>query len=174
MDFQYQAKNAAGGFIEGAIEAPSEDQAILLLHQKELFVLSLHPTDRSLLKRDVLSVFNRPSRKDLIVFTRQLATLIDADTPLLEALTILEHQTEKESFRKVLAVVINKVEGGGALSEALAEHPRIFNAFFVSLIRVGEVSGKLQETLLYLADYLERSAALTAKVRGAVFYPAFV
>ncbi len=174
MEFQYEAKNSQGAHIEGHIEASNEDQAVLLLHQKELLVLSLHPRDKSVLGRDLFSLLQRPSRKDLIIFTRQLATLIDADTPLLESLSILEKQTDKESFRKVLAAVLGSVEGGNALSEAFSQFPHVFNPFFISLIRVGEVSGKMQETLLYLADYLERSAALTSKIRGAVFYPSFV
>lgn len=174
MDFRYQAKNHAGAMVEGNIDAPSEDQAVLLLHQKELYVLSVQPVENTAFKRDIFAWFRKPSRKDLIIFTRQLATLIDADIPLLESLSILEHQTEHESFRKVLVAVIAAVEGGATLSIALSEHEKVFGNFFTSLIRVGEVSGKLQETLLYLADYLERSATLTSKIRGAIFYPAFV
>ena len=174
MDFRYQAKNHGGALVEGSIDAPSEDQAVLLLHQKDLYVLSLQQVENTAFKRDVFSWFRKPSRKDLIIFTRQLSTLIDADIPLLESLPILEHQTEHESFRRVLAGVIAAVEGGATLSIALSEHEKVFGTFFTSLVRVGEVSGKLQETLLYLADYLERSASLTSKIRGAIFYPTFV
>lgn len=174
MNFLYQAKDTGGRHIEGKIEAPSEDQAILLLHQKNLYVLSLLPEDTATIHKDVFAFLHRPSRKDLIIFTRQLATLIDADVPLLESLTILSHQAEKESFRKVIVEVSAAVEGGAALSVALADHENVFDTFFTSLVHVGEVSGKLQETLLYLADYLERSASLNAKIRGAIFYPVFV
>lgn len=174
MDFHYQAKNTGGMMIEGTIDAPSEDQAVLLLHHKDLLVLAVEPIEKGVLARDLFSWFRRPSHKDLVVFTRQLATLIEADIPLLEALVTLEHQAEKDSFRKALIAVRAAVEGGATLSVALAEHDRVFNTFFTSLVRVGEVSGKLQETLLYLADYLERTAALNSKIKGAIFYPAFV
>lgn len=174
MNFFYQAKDAKGLHIEGKIDAPSEDQAILLLHQKGVFVISLGEVESKGLNADMLSFFNKATRKDLIIFTRQLATLIDADVPLLEAFAILAHQTEKESFKKVIIEVQAAVEGGSALSVALADHEEVFDKFFTSLIRVGEVTGKLQDTLLYLADYLERSGALTSKIRGAIFYPAFV
>lgn len=174
MKFLYQAKNISGAVVQGAIDAPSEDQAVLLLQQKELLVLSLSGAETSLLKTDLFSFFHKPSRKDLIIFTRQLATLIESDVPLLEGLTILSKQVERESFRKVIVAIIGSVEGGASLSIALEEHEAVFGRFYISMVRVGEVSGKMEGTLVYLADYLERSAALTAKIRGAIFYPAFV
>ena len=174
MDFHYQAKNSEGAIFEGNIEAPSEDQAVSLLQQKGLLVLQILEIEKGLLKGDLLARFNKPSRKDLIIFTRQLSTLIQSDVPLLEALHILNRQVEKDAFRKVITSIIGSIEGGASLSIALSEHEKIFGRFYVSLVRVGEVSGKLQETLLYMADYLERSAALTSKIRGALFYPAFV
>ncbi len=174
MNFTYQAKTPAGGFMEGKIDAPSQEQAVMLLQQKDLLVLSLTPEDTGFFKIDLFSFFQKPSRKDLTVFTRQLATLIDADVPILESLEILARQSEKESFRKVIATIGAAVEGGATLSIALAEHERVFDRFFTSLVRVGEVSGKLQESLLYLADHLERSSELNSKIRGAIFYPVFV
>lgn len=174
MNFIYQAKTPSGGFLEGKIDAPSQEQAVLLLQQKDLLVLSLTPEQKGYFKIDLFSFFQKPSRKDLVVFTRQLATLIDADVPLLESLEILARQSEKESFRKVITTIGASVEGGATLSVALTEHEQVFNRFFTSLVRVGEVSGKLQESLLYLADHLERSSDLNSKIRGAIFYPVFV
>ncbi len=174
MNFIYQAKTPSGGHVEGKIDAPSQEQAVLLLQQKDLLVLSLTPEKTRLFNVDLLSFFNRPSRKDVVVFTRQLATLIDADVPLLESLEILARQSEKESFRKIITTVGASIEGGSLLSIALAEHEHIFDRFFTSLVRIGEISGKLQESLLYLADHLERSSDLNSKIRGAIFYPVFV
>ena len=108
------------------------------------------------------------------MFTRQLATLIESGIPLIEGLQVLAHQMEKPSFRKVVNAIITSIEGGASLSIALQEHDNVFDAFFVNLVRVGEVSGKLQTTLNYLADYLEHSASLNSKIKGALFYPAFV
>lgn len=174
MNFIYQAKTPSGGHVEGKIDAPSQEQAVLLLQQKDLLVLSLTPEQTRLFNVDLLSFFNRPSRQDVVVFTRQLATLIDADVPLLESLEILARQSEKESFRKVITTVGSSIEGGATLSIAFAEHERVFDRFFTSLVKIGEISGKLQESLLYLADYLERSSDLNSKIKGAVFYPVFV
>ncbi|MEK7616157.1 MAG: type II secretion system F family protein [Patescibacteria group bacterium] len=174
MDFYYQARDTTGKVVEGTIDAPSEDQAVTSLQQKELLVLSVRTMERGIFQADLFSFFNRPSRKDLIVFTRQLATLIEADVPLLEGLNILYKQTERNSFRKIIGVVIGNIEGGASLSTAFAEHERVFDNFFTSMIHVGEVAGKMQETLSYLADYLERTASLNSKIRGAMFYPAFV
>ena len=174
MNFLYEAKNATGKHITGTIDAPSEEQAILSLQQKNLYVLHLDVADTSILKKDLFSYFNRPSKKNLVIFTRQLATLMDADVPLLEGLTILARQAEQESFRRVILTVTASIQGGASLSVALGEHDHVFERFYTSLVHVGEVSGKMHETLLYLADYLERNGALTAKIRGAIFYPTFV
>ena len=108
------------------------------------------------------------------MFTRQMATLVEADVPLVEGLHALERQIEKESFRKVILSVTAAIEGGSSLSVALAGHERVFSKFYISLVRAGEVAGKLQTTLTYLADYLERSSSLNSKIRGALAYPAFV
>lgn len=160
--------------MKGKIEAPSEDQAVSLLHQRNLVVLSLEPTQKGLFALDLSSLFSRPSKKDVVIFTRQMATLVDADVPLVEGLHTMARQIEKESFRKVVLGVASSVEGGASLSVALGEHSRIFGKFYISLVRTGEVTGKLQETLSYLADYLERSAGLNSKIMGALYYPAFI
>ena len=174
MEFNYQAKQPSGDLIEGKIEAPSEDQAVSLLHQKNLVVLSLNPVKQSVFSVDLSSFLSKPSKKDIVIFTRQMATLVDADVPLVEGLHTMARQIEKESFRKVILSIVSSVEGGASLSVALSEHPAIFGRFYISLVRSGEVAGKLQETLSYLADYLERSASLTSKTISALYYPAFI
>lgn len=174
MEFIYRAKNQSGELIEGKIDAPTEDQAVNILQQKNLILLSLEAVQKSIFKTDILKFLIRPSQKDLVIFTRQMATLIDADVPLVEGLHTLAIQVEKESFRKVLASVAVSIEGGASLSVALSEHKKIFSQFYISLVKAGEVSGKLQTTLLYLADYLERSFALNSKIKGALSYPTFV
>ncbi|MDP3954086.1 MAG: type II secretion system F family protein [bacterium] len=174
MEFIYQARNKEGQMVEGKIEAPSEDTAVNFLHQKELVVLSLDLAQAGLFEVDISHLFEKPNRKDVVIFTRQLATLIDADVPLVDGLRTIGRQTEKVSFQKVVNTIASSIEGGASLSVAVSEFNDIFSNFYVSLVRAGEVSGKLQETLSYLADYLERSATLTSKIRGALSYPAFV
>lgn len=174
MEFIYQARTQAGELAEGKIEAPSEDQAVNVLHQKNLVVLSLEETKRGVMLQDLTSAFSRPKLKDVVMFTRQLATLVDADVPLVEGLRTITRQVEKESFRKVVSSIAASIEGGSSVSAALSEHQGVFSKFYISLVRAGEIAGKLQTTLTYLADYLERSASLNSKIRGALSYPAFV
>lgn len=174
MEFLYQAKTQTGDLVQGKVDAPNEDQAVSVLHQKNLVVLSLTAGPKGLFERDIFLSLQKPSQKDVVLFTRQLATLVEADVPLIEGLHTLVRQVDKESFKRVITTVANSIEGGASLSVALSEHGRIFGKFYVSLVRAGEVSGKLQTVLLYLADYLERSSALTSKIRGALAYPAFV
>lgn len=174
MEFIYQAKNQTGELITGKIEAPSEDQAVNVLHQKNLAILSLETTKKSFASQDITKFFSRPSRKDVVLFTRQLATMVEADVPLVEGLHALVRQIEKESFKKIVTAVVSSIEGGAPLSVALAEHHNVFDRFYISLVKAGEVTGKLQTTLSYLADYLERSASLNSKIKGALSYPAFV
>ena len=174
MEFLYQAKTQAGELVTGRVDASSEEQAVNALHQKNLAILSLEESRKSLIFQDITKVFSKPSQKDLVLFTRQMATLVEADVPLVEGLHVLVKQADKESFRNVVLSIVSLVEGGSSLSAALAGHPRIFSRFYVSLVRAGEVAGKLQATLSYLADYLERSASLNSKIRGALTYPAFV
>ena len=174
MEFLYQAKTQTGELIAGKVEAPSEDQAVNVLQQKGLAILSLEGSKKVLLLQDITSVFSKPTRKDVVLFTRQMATLIEADVPLVEGLHALVRQIEKEPFRKVVVAVISSIEGGASLSVALAEHGKVFGRFYISLVRAGEVAGKLQTTLSYLADYMERSASLNSKIKGALSYPAFI
>ncbi len=174
MEFNYQAKNQAGEISEGTIDAPNENSAVSILHDKGFVVLSLTIIKKDLFSVDINQAFSRVSTKDIVVFTRQLSTLIEADMPLAEGLRTLGQQVEKAALRKILIEVASAVEGGSSLSAALAAHPQMFGSFYIKLVQAGEVSGKLQSSLMYLADYLERSQGITSKITGALVYPAFV
>lgn len=174
MDFLYRAKTQTGQLTEGRIEAPSEDQAVSVLHQKNLIILSLEETRKGLWLQDITTAFSKPTLKDVALFTRQMATLVDADVPLVEGLHAIIKQAQKVSFRDVITNITSAVEGGASLSAALNEHSKVFGRLYVSLVKAGEISGKLQVTLTYLADYLERSSSLNSKILSALAYPAFV
>ncbi len=174
MEYKYQAKNSDGQIVDGIIDAPSEDSAISILHTKQLVVLSLTLFKRDLFSKDLNQVLSRTTTKDIVVFTRQLSTLIEADMPLVEGLRTLAQQSEKPGLKKIVMDVAQSVEGGSSLSSALGAHPKVFTTFYIKLVQAGEVSGKLQGSLLYLADYLERSQSINSKIRGALVYPAFV
>ncbi len=174
MEYKYQTKNADGQIVEGIIDAPSEDSAISILHSKQVVVLSLEEFKKDVFSKDLNQVLSRTTTKDIVVFTRQMATLIEADMPLAEGLRTLAQQTEKPGLKKIVMDVAKNVEGGSSLSSALSNHPKVFTTFYIKLVQSGEVSGKLQASLSYLADYLERSQSINSKIRGALIYPAFV
>lgn len=174
MEFKYQAKNTAGQITEGSIDAPSEDAAISILHTKQLVVLTLTPLKKDIFSQDLNHILSRIATKDIVVFTRQLSTLIEADMPLAEGLRTLAQQVEKVPLKKVVMEVAQAVEGGSSLSAALGAHPKAFTSFYVKLVQAGEVTGKLESSLLYLADYLERSQSINSKIRAALVYPGFV
>lgn len=173
-EFSYQSKNKEGQVVEGIVDAPSQSIAVDILHGKGYIILSLNPLERGLAAYDIGKWFSRPNNKDLVVFTRQLSTLIDADMPLSEGLRTLAKQVEKPSFREIISNIAEAVEGGSLLSAAIAQYRDLFSEFYIKLVQSGEVSGKLHESLLYLADYVERSQSLNSKIKGALAYPAFI
>ena len=174
MNFSYKVKTQSGEILEGKVEAPDENKAVDTLQGKGYLILSINRLEGDIFSIDLNKYFQKPTNKDVVIFTRQLSTLIDADMPLAEGLRTLARQFEKPTLRKILSEISDAVEGGSALSSALAVHPKLFSSFYVKLVQSGEVSGKLHETLLYLADHLERSQEINSKIRGALAYPAFV
>ncbi|TSC74033.1 MAG: hypothetical protein G01um101444_393 [Parcubacteria group bacterium Gr01-1014_44] len=174
QQFSYEVRDREGKFIKGSIDANSEELAVDALQERGLIILSLAPVEDDFLKSDVLAFLSKPNRKDVVVFTRQLSTIIGADIPLIEGLETIASQAEKPSFAKIVKAMADSIRGGSSLSESAAKTPHLFGDFYVSLIKAGEVSGRLEETLLYLADYLERSQNLNAKIRGAMTYPLFI
>jgi type II secretory pathway component PulF len=175
MKYLYQVKTKENQTVEGVIEAPDETSAVAALHDRGWILLSLENAEKSVFAGgDVLQFLNRPKTRDVVIFTRQLSTLIEADVPLAEAMRTLAQQTDNKAFSKIITDVSEKLEGGTALSTAFSGHPKLFTQFYVKLIRSGELSGQLAQTLQYLADYMERNQAIVSKVRNALAYPVFV
>lgn len=173
-EFSYQAKTREGHVVQGIVDSPNQNMAVDILHSKGYVILALEPIQQGVMEFDIEALWSRPNNKDLVIFTRQLSTLIDADMPLSEGLRTLARQVDKKSFRIIISDIVKLVEGGSLLSAALAQYPKLFSPFYVKLVQSGEVSGKLHDSLLYLADYVERGQALTSKLKGALAYPAFV
>jgi len=174
MNFSYKIKAQNGEIIEGNIEAHDESVAVNTLQNKGYLILSIEQLEGDIFSIDLNKYLQKPNNKDIVIFTRQLSTLIDADMPLAEGLRTLARQFEKPTLRKIIAEISDDVEGGSALSAALASHPQYFSSFYIKLVQSGEVSGKLHEALLYLATHLERSQEINSKIKGALAYPAFV
>lgn len=172
--FEYKARKKNNELVEGSLEAETEAAAADLLLERGFVVTSLTEIKGFNIGLFIKSLLNRVSRKDLAIFLRQLAILISAAIPLVQALRILAEQTNNSSLREALTAVVEDVEGGTKLSLAFSRFPYIFNSFFVNMIRSGETSGKLDEILNYLADQQERDYELQNKIQGALSYPVFI
>jgi type IV pilus assembly protein PilC len=168
--FEYNAKDNNGRAVAGVIDAASETEAAEALHRKALFVISLRPA-----RHKISGIKDRRIKSDdLVIFSRQLATMIDAGIPLVQALAILGEQIENLGFRKIIANVRQDIEAGVSFCDALAKHPAIFSELYINMARAGEASGMLNEVLDRLASYLEKTASLARKIRSSLVYPAVV
>ena len=170
MKFIYQARNKEGKIESGSIEASDKEAAAVLLQKYNYVVISLKEEVRPAGYLQIIFK-ERISKKDLAIFARQLAVMIDAQVPIVQSISSLAAQTVKPGFRDKLARVAELVEEGNNFSEAISNFPDIFDTFFVSLIKSGEASGKLSESLSYISDHLERDYDIVAKIRGAMVYP---
>jgi type II secretory pathway component PulF len=171
MQFSYTARNTTGEVQNGIVEATGQEAALDVLHRNGLVVVSLAEQKRSEVFASFTKIFQRVKTKDIVIFSRQLATLFEATVPLVESLRTIGSQIENEYFREVLNGMADEVDSGTAFSQTLAKYPKVFSQFYVSMVESGEVSGKLQESLEYLADHEEKEFALTQKIRGALMYP---
>jgi type IV pilus assembly protein PilC len=174
-NFKYVAKDNSGKTVNGTFEAPDRAQAVDVLRKKNLIIVSVSEALPGL----SLSLFSSGGAKkvksdELVVFSRQLATMVDAGIPLVGALDILGEQIENKSFGETIKKIRNDIETGSSLSEALSKHKRIFSTLFVSMVKAGESSGMLDEILDRLAAYLEKTSNLQKKVSSALIYPAVV
>lgn len=175
MEFNYVARTKQGEMQTGIVEAGNRNGAVETLQSRGLILLDLKAGESggSIFSMK-LKIFQRVKLKEMTTFSRQLATLVSAQVPLLSSLQTLSKQTENEYFKDTILEVANDVEGGAVLSKALSRHPKIFSNFFVNMVKAGEASGGMENSLNYLADYLEKQHDLNNKVRGALMYPAFV
>lgn len=173
LTYEYTARDTSNNkIIRSTVQAESERSAAKLLMAQGIVPLELTEagTNRSLIKQ----LTNRVGAKDRIIFTRQLATLINAGLPLAQSLHTLTEQTNNKRLVTVINDIITSIESGSALSVAFAKHPDIFNEVYIALISAGEVSGTLDQALERIADQQEKDAELLGKVRGAMVYPAIV
>ena len=172
--FDYKARDRNGKTVSGAVEAPSESVAQDVLKEKDLVILAINERRRLTLFQSSLGFLKRVPRKDVVLFARQLAVMISATVPIVQALRILVRQTDNINFKIIISEIADEVDGGAKLSQTLARYPAVYSQFFVQMVRSGETTGKLDETLNYLADQQEKDYDLNSKIRGAMTYPIFV
>ncbi len=173
MLFNYKAVDAEGKNKEGEIDAPNRDVAISGLQHRGLVVISIKEEGekKSLFER---SFFEKVSNKDVVILSRQISTLFEAQISALKAFTLLAANSENKLLGRKLNQIGDDLQAGVSISGSLARHPDVFSDFYVNMVKVGEETGKLNQTFLYLAEYLDRQYAVTSKTRNALIYPAFV
>jgi len=171
--YLWVAKTKKGKTLKGQIEAANEKIARSQLKRRNLTVTKLKPKPKDLFE-NVAFMQPKVKNKDIVIFTRQFSTMIDAGLPLVQGLTILAEQNENVTFRKILKEITKDVEGGSTLGEALKKHPKVFDDLFVNLVSAGEVGGILDTILQRLAAYIEKAEKLKAQIKGALTYPIVV
>ncbi len=171
--FKYKAIDGNKKIVSGLAEAASEDLVAESLQEKGLSIISLKEKSK-VADFDIDLIFSRVKPKDIVVFSRQFSVMTSANVTVAQALKILVEQTENPKLRMIISEIAYEVDGGSRLSDALAKRPKIFSNFYISVVRSGETSGRLDEILNYLADEMEKDYDMMSKIKGAMIYPAFV
>ena len=168
--FNYKAKNAEGRVLQGQIEAEHEDAARVVLRGRKFNVLELTKAKTG----GVLRRGPKIKQEEVVLFSRQLATMAAAGLPLVQAIGIIGEQAESAAFRKVLLQIRDDVSSGSNFPEALSKHPTVFESLYVNMVRAGDQGGNLDIILDRLSTYLEKAAALQGKIKAAMMYPAAI
>jgi type IV pilus assembly protein PilC len=176
--FKYTARNAQGKLVDGIVESPSQDALAKLLRSQGLLVTAISEERGKSAAgggwRRLSLKGTRVSLDDLIIFSRQLATMVSAGLPLIESLDVLGEQLENPTLRKVVNEVRKEVEGGSTFTSALEKHPKVFSQLYISMVRAGEASGMLDSIMNQLSAYLEKAGSIARKVKSALVYPVVV
>jgi len=173
MKFSYQARSKKGDIQTGFVEASSREAALNILQKYGLYITFLEEVEAPFWQRNI-QFFNRISRKDVVFFTRQLAIMLKSNIPVVESLESIAHQIKKPNFRELVLEMAEEVEGGSTLSKTFSKQKTLFSSFFVGMVKSGEASGTVPESLDYLADYLEKEEDFVSKIITSLIYPAFV
>lgn len=175
LTFSYTARDSATGKkIKAQVQAESEAAAVKLIKAEGLAPISVDTESAGQAFNPIAKLRGRIKTKDKIIFSRQMATLINAGLPLVQSLRNVSEQTENKALKIVINQIISDVEGGSAFSASLAKHPAVFNRIYINLIAAGEASGTLDKALERIAFQQEKDAEIISKVRGAMAYPAIV
>jgi type IV pilus assembly protein PilC len=171
--FRYTGKTRAGAPQRGEIEASDRASATAVLRQRQILVTSIRPKAKEL-QIKIPGLGSKITEQEVVIFTRQFATMIEAGLPLVQCLDILARQSENKEFARVIGQVKTDVESGDSFADALRKHPRVYSDFYVNMVEAGETGGILDTILARLAAYMEKAAALKSQVKGAMVYPAVI
>ena len=175
MLFKYKVNTKEGELKEGTIEAINIDSAINSLQRREFVIIDVTAADekKGLLSMNI-SFFSRVKAKEVVILSRQMSTLFEAQVSALRIFRLLAAESENVKLANILADVGEQLQGGSSLASALEKHKDVFTPFYVSMVRAGEETGRLDETFAFLADYLDRTYEVTSNAKNALVYPAFV
>lgn len=175
MKFIFKAKNKNGEVKEGSIEAANNNAVVELLQKNNLFPLSIRLESESTpIEKIFLSYIDRINSKELMIFFRQLAILIEAKVPIVSSLMAINEQTENKFFKKIIIAIIADIQDGLPFSDAMKKHKQVFSNLAINIIKAGEISGNLRKSVEYIADNIEKNYKLTSKVKSAMMYPMIV
>ncbi len=174
MKLNYKARTKEGELQVGSIEAASREAAINILSSHDLFILSLEEAAKGHWYDQLMAFLNRVRSKDMMVFTRQFATLLSAQVPLGEALRTLQKQTENAILKETVFEIASDIDAGLSLSQSLEKYGNVFSPFYVNMVRSAEVTGRMEQTMNFLADYIEKEVGITSRIQNAMIYPAIM
>src|SRR3989344_8036351 len=176
MLFNYQAVDSTGNKISGTVDTASLGAAMSAVQRRGLVIISINPAEEK--KGDIFSksfsFFEKVKTRDVVLLSRQLSTLFTAQVSALRIFRLLGAESENPALRAHLNEIADDLQGGASISTALSHHPKLFSNFYISMVKSGEESGKLDQTFLYLAENMERSFNLASKAKNALIYPVFV
>ncbi|HEY4497128.1 MAG TPA: type II secretion system F family protein [Candidatus Paceibacterota bacterium] len=174
MKFNYKARTKEGELQVGNIEAASRSAAATMLGGHDLFVLSIEEAEKKHWYDFFLGFLNKVKVKDLMIFTRQFATLLSAKIPISDSLNTLRQQTRNPILKDTVSDIQSDIDAGLSLSQSLEKYGDIFSVFYVNMVRSAELTGRVEESVNFLADYLEKETAIISKIRNALIYPAIM
>lgn len=174
MLFNYKAVDKEGNTKDGSIDAVNMDVAISSLQRRGFVISSIDPAEeKSIFQKDI-GFLQKVSNRDVVILSRQISTLFEAQVSALRVFRLLASESISPILGKILTNVADDLQSGSSISNALSKHEKVFSPFYVNMVRAGEESGKLDDTFIFLADYLDRTYEVTSKARNALVYPAFV
>lgn len=174
MKFNYQARSEIGEIQSGIVEASNREAAFNVLKTHGLYVTALEEITSIPVYARKLKIFERVTKKDIVLFSRQISIMFKSNVPVVETLQAIAKQARKSTLKEKILKIAEKVEGGTPLSESFSIYPKLFTPFYINMVKSGEASGKLSDVFMYLADYLEREYSFHGKVKGAMVYPFFI
>lgn len=172
MLFNYQVIDKEGAKKSGNIDAVTEDVAINSLQRRGFIIVSIESAEKKSILQ--MNLFERVSNRDIVILSRQISTLFEAQVSALRVFRLLETEAPTPLLKRSLSKIGNDLQGGSSIADALERHPKVFSTFYVNMVRSGEEAGNLKDTFSYLADYLDRTYEVYSKARNALIYPAFV